>query len=196
MSTAVASPSVSTLWEEPTPEYPPGPEGEIDAKADSSGWVYDSLYSSASEFVQDMCDSLPEQSENWSPEQWLAEGGYLDGDGKAILSFGIPKLCPTWSKTLKAAVSGSYDRYISGGEYEVVKKPAPYDPDSDSDVQQIGPGTYQVKGEISDCYWERTSQSGDIIDNQFVTQARKITVTLRVGELFKNDGCGTFRPVG
>ncbi|MFF7889516.1 hypothetical protein ACH40F_53565 [Streptomyces sp. NPDC020794] len=67
-------------------------------------------------------------------------------------------------------------------------------PRTTSDVQEIGPGTYQAKGEFSDCYWERTSQSGNIIENKFVTQARALTVTLRVGELFKNE-CGTFKPV-
>ncbi|MFF3208328.1 hypothetical protein [Streptomyces sp. NPDC002962] len=198
--TASASPSETVDTAVPEvetePEYPPGPEGAIDEKADTEGWVYDSLYASASAFVQDMCDSLPEQSKDWSPAQWLAEGGYMDDDGKAILGFGIPKLCPKWTKTLKAAVSGDYERYISGGDFEVKKHPKPFDTSGDSDVQEIGPGTYVAKGEISDCYWERTSSSGDIIDNQFVTQARKITVTLRVGELFKNDGCGTFKPVG
>jgi hypothetical protein len=179
------------------PEYPPGPEGEIDRKADEQGWVYDdSLYASASEYVQDMCDSLPVSAKDGaSRPQWLAEGGYLADDGEAILKFGVPKLCPKWTKTVKQAASGDYERWISSGEYEVTAHPKPYDPDSDSDVQEIGPGTYQAKGEFSECYWERTSQSGDIIANQFVTQARVLTVTLRVGELFKNE-CGTFRPLG
>ncbi|MFJ3140202.1 hypothetical protein ACIPK5_30450 [Streptomyces sp. NPDC086843] len=172
-----------------------GPEGEINAKADAEGWIYDDIYGSAAEYVQDMCNSLPDQAKNWSPAQWLAEGGYMTDDGEAILKFGVPKLCPKWSKTIKAAASGNYERWISGGDYEVKASPAPYDPESESGVQEISPGTYVAKGEFSDCYWERTSQSGDIIENQFVTQARKLTVTLQAGELFTND-CGTFRPVG
>ncbi|PWJ02361.1 hypothetical protein DKG34_39155 [Streptomyces sp. NWU49] len=179
--------------EETEPVYSPGPEGEIDEKADTEGWVYDSLYDSASEYVQDICDSLPDEAESWSPAQWLAEGGYLDDDGEAILKFGVPKLCPKWSKTVKQAASGSYERWISSGEYEVKAKPGQYDPDSD--VQEIGPGTYQARGKSSDCYWERTAANGSIIANQFVTQARVLTVTLRAGELFKNE-CGTFKPVG
>ncbi|WP_267245247.1 hypothetical protein [Streptomyces sp. PR69] len=55
-----------------------------------------------------------------------------------------------------------------------------------------GPGTYQVSGKLEDCCWERTRQDGTIIDNQFASQARKITVTVRAGELFKSDGCGTW----
>ncbi|NUS82803.1 MAG: hypothetical protein HOY75_08615 [Streptomyces sp.] len=175
--------------------YPPGPEGEIDERANGEGWVYDSLYESASEFVQDMCDSLPTQAKHWSPGQWLAEGGYLDGDGRAILEFGIPKLCPKWERTLKSAVDGTYERWISSGDYEVVKDPKPYDPESDSDVQEIGPGTYRAVGRASDCYWERTTKGGGIIANQYVTQATALTVTLQVGELFTNDGCGALQPV-
>jgi hypothetical protein len=181
------------VQEEPEPAYPPGPEGEIDQRADEEGWTYDSIYASASEYVQDMCVSLPDQSKNWSPAQWLAEGGYMEGDGEAILSFGVPKLCPKWTKTVKAAASGDYERYISGGDYEVKADPAPFD--AGSGVQEIAPGMYQATGEFKDCYWERTSPSGDIIDNQFVTQARVLTVTLQAGELFRND-CGTFKPVG
>jgi hypothetical protein len=107
----------------------------------------------------------------------------------------VPKLCPKWSKTLKSAEAGTYVRYIGSGEYEVKAHPKPYDPESDSDVQEIKPGTYVARGEISDCYWERTAPDGTIIANNFVTQARVITVTLGVGELFKND-CGMFKPVG
>jgi hypothetical protein len=197
-STRAASTDAVTSEEVPEdtePAYPAGPEGDIDRKADEEGWVYDdSLYASASEYVQDMCDSLPVSAKDGaSRPQWLAEGGYLADDGEAILKFGVPKLCPKWSKTVKQAASGRYERWLGTGEFEVKAKPAPYDPESD--VQEIGPGTYQAKGEFSECYWERTSRSGDIIANQFVTQARVLTVTLRVGELFKNE-CGTFRPLG
>jgi hypothetical protein len=196
-SSSVSSEDPATEVPEDTePAYPPGPEGEIDRKAGEEGWVVDSLYTSASEFVQDVCDLLPEQSKKWSAAQSLAEGGYLADDGEAILRFGMPKLCPKWSKTLDQAVSGDYDRWMTSGDYEVTAKPAPYDPDADSDVQQVKPGSYQAKGELSDCYWERTSQSGEIIANQFATQARVITVTLRAGELFHSEGCGSWRPLG
>lgn len=184
----------SAAPESAEPEYPPGPEGAIDRKADTEGWTYDdSTYASASEFVQDICDSLPEQSKNWSPAQWLAEGGYMDADGQKILKFGVPKLCPKWMPTVKAAVSGDYERYISSGEYEVKAHPKPSK--AGADVEEVAPGTYRATGRFEDCYWERTAANGDIIANQFVTQARELTVTLRAGELFKND-CGTFKPVG
>ncbi|UXY24956.1 hypothetical protein N8I84_41715 (plasmid) [Streptomyces cynarae] len=193
---AVVPTDSATADESTDVEYAPGPEGEIDRKADEEGWTYDSLYSSASEYVQDICDSLPVSAKDGaSRPQWLAESGNMDGDGVKILEFGVPKLCPKWTSTVRQAASGHYERWLSGGEYEVTTNPKPYDPSSDSDVQEIAPGTYRAIGHFSECYWERTSRSGDIIENKFVTQATTLTVTLRAGELFKNE-CGTFKPVG
>jgi hypothetical protein len=189
-----ATETVESAPEEPEAEYPPGPEGDIDRKADAEGWEVDSTYDSASEFVDDMCVSLPDEGRaGVSRAQWLDEGGYLLGDSAAILKFGVPKLCPKWTKTVKAAESGDYERAVTVGDWEVVADPAPYDPEED--VQQMRPGTYRAVGRFEDCYWERTSEDGDIIDNQFVTQARTLTVTLRAGELFSND-CGVFTRVG
>ncbi|MFF4442618.1 hypothetical protein [Streptomyces sp. NPDC001621] len=194
MAESVADP-VTESAEETEFAYPPGPEGEIDEKSDTEGWEYDGLYSSASEYVQDICESLPDQSKDGSAAQWLAESNNMEGDGEKILKFGVPKLCPKWAKTVKAAASGDYERWILSGEYEVKTNPKPYDPDAELDVQEIKPGTYVASGRIEDCYWERTAANGDIIANQFVTQATRLTVTLQAGELFKNE-CGPFKPVG
>lgn len=194
-ASAVESVEAEVVPSETVPEYPPGPAGDIDRRADEQGWVVDELYATASEFVDDICVSLPDEGAGASRAQWLSEGGYLDGDGQAVLSFGVPRMCAKWAATVRAAVSGDYERWISLGDFEVVANPAPYDPEAESDVQEIAPGVYEARGEFSDCYWERTSQGGDIIDNQFVTQGRVLTVTLRAGELFKND-CGPFKPVG
>lgn len=193
-SGARASASVEEVPEETAPEYPPGPEGDIDRKADAEGWTYDSIYGRASEFVDDICVSLPDEGKSGVPRaQWLDEGGYLLGDGASVLTFGVPRLCPKWTKTVKAAVSGDYERAVKAGDWEVVADPAPYDPEED--VQQIRPGTYRAVGRFEDCYWERTSRDGEIVANQFVTQARELTVTLQAGELFRND-CGVFTRVG
>ncbi|MFJ8364181.1 hypothetical protein [Streptomyces sp. NPDC093984] len=125
-ASAVESDAVPT--EDTATEYPPTSEGDIDKKADEEGWVYDdSTYSSASEYVQDICDSLPVSAKDGaSRPQWLAESGNMDGDGVKILEFGVPKLCPKWTSTVKQAASGHYERWLSGGEYEVTANPKPY----------------------------------------------------------------------
>lgn len=174
--------------------YPATPEGDIDRLADEKGWVVDDLYESASAFVTDICESLPVSGvDGQSRPQWLAESGNLGGDGTAVLKVGVQKLCPKWDPTLKSALSGRYDRWFSDGDYEVKAKPGPADPESD--VVEVAAGSYRTRGDLADCYWERTSQSGEIIANQLATQAREITVTVRAGELFTSQSCGTWKPV-
>lgn len=105
---SASSPSVSkesvvpkSSEPEPSVEYPATPEGDIDRLADEKGWVVDDLYPAASDFVADICESLPVSAvDGASRPQWLAESGNMDGDGKA----GIPKLCPKWTPVLKQAV--------------------------------------------------------------------------------------------
>jgi hypothetical protein len=59
----------------------------------------------------------------------------------------------------------------------------------------VEPGTYRTKEAVSDdCYWEITrsgSNGGDIIENDIVTGGFA-TVTLRAGQDFTNNRCGTF----
>lgn len=171
-----------------TPSLPVTPEGEIDKLAATNGWVVDSLYPSASAFVRDMCTSLPVSAiDGASRPQWLS--GYLKGDSRAILEAGIPKLCPTWTKSLREAVSGDYEIWFGNGDYEVSSEPK-------STEESIKPGTYKIKGDLENCYWERLTRSGEIIDNNFASAAREITVTVRASDgLFRSEGCeGAWKP--
>ncbi|MYR75188.1 MULTISPECIES: hypothetical protein [unclassified Streptomyces] len=191
-----ASPDPEESVEEPV--YPAGPEGDIDRLADEEGWVVDDLYESASEFVADICDSLPDSSAGGaSRPQWLAESGNFDGDGKDVLQAGVPKLCPKWSKTLTEAVSGDYERWFGNGTFLVSSKsPTAAQLEGDEDVQTIPPGTYRAAGSMEDCYWERTSESGEIVDNSFATSARVITVTIASSDgQFTSRGCAVWKPV-
>ena len=60
--------------------------------------------------------------------------------------------------------------------------------------KDMKPGTWHTvrKGLIKDCYWERTSGSGNIIDNHFGNSTR-MTVTVRSGEIFKTEDCGSWK---
>ncbi|MGW6455522.1 hypothetical protein ACWF94_06260 [Streptomyces sp. NPDC055078] len=177
------------------PVYASGPEGDFDKMADEKGWVVDSsLYASASEYVDDICTSMTSQSEvGTEPGEWLATR--TEPDSAVILKAGMPKLCPKWSKVALAALNGDYVRTYSGGTYIVKRKPKDPDPSSD-EPQEIAPGTYRTKGDLEDCYWERTTRSGEIIDNNFATSAQVITVTIRASDgQFTSEGCGTWKPV-
>ncbi|MFD7867328.1 hypothetical protein [Streptomyces sp. NPDC059783] len=198
---AASSPPVSSVDPEPEatveePEYPDTPEGDLDRLADGKGWVVDDLYASASEFVTDICESLPESAVDGSSRpQWLVESGNLDGDGKAVLLAGVPKLCPDWTPVLKQAVSGRYDRWFGDGTY-VVSSRTPTAEDAEEDVQLMPPGTYRTAGALAECYWERTSRSGAILANSFATSAQEIRVTVRASDgQFTSRGCGVWKPV-
>ncbi|MFJ3283284.1 hypothetical protein [Streptomyces halstedii] len=202
---ASSSPTVSVS---PTPEpvptveepvYAAGPEGDIDRMADEKGWVVDDLYGSASEFVLDVCESLPESAvDSSSRPQWLAESGVLEGSGEEMLLAGVPKLCPKWTKVVKEAVSGDYERwFLSGGTYLVSSKPPTAEQlEENPSTATIPPGTYRSKGAMEDCYWERTTEAGEIIDNNFATSARSITVTIAASDgQFTSERCAVWKPV-
>lgn len=59
----------------------------------------------------------------------------------------------------------------------------------------MAPGTWSTNAPVRDCYWERTTGGGDIIDNNFVTFAPQgVTVTVRASDGgFVSTGCGIWR---
>ncbi|MFJ9988549.1 hypothetical protein ACIQUD_31830 [Streptomyces globisporus] len=190
--------TVPPVTEDPEPVYPAGPEGDIDRMADEEGWIVDELYGSASEFVQDICDSLPVSAIGGaSRPQWLAESGQMEGSGEAMLLAGVPKLCPKWTPAVKDAASGDFERWFGDGTYVVSAKKLPRDSMGEDDEElPIPPGTYRASGRMEDCYWERTSKGGDIIDNQLATSARSITVTIAPSDgQFTSDRCAVWKPV-
>ncbi|WP_267489210.1 hypothetical protein [Streptomyces sp. DH8] len=200
---AVSSPepvvsTVPPVTEDPEPVYAAGPEGDIDRMADEKGWIVDELYGSASEFVQDICDSLPVSAIGGaSRPQWLAESGNLDGSGEAMLLVGVPKLCPKWTSAVKQAASGKYERWFGNGTYVVSSKPPTAEElEGDEDLVTIPPGTYRASGRMEDCYWERTSEAGEIVANNFATSARSITVTIAPSDgQFTSERCAVWKPV-
>ncbi|MFE7268883.1 hypothetical protein ACFU9B_44530 [Streptomyces sp. NPDC057592] len=169
--------------------YPATPEGDIDPLADEKGWVVDDLYPAASDFVSDICESLPVSAvDGASWPQWLAKSGNMDGDGKA----GVPKLYPKWTSVLKQAVSGKYDRWFGAGTNVVSSNPA----DAGEDEETVPSGMYRARGNMKDCYWERTTKSGDIINNRMATSAQEITVTIQASDgQFTSERWAVWRPV-
>lgn len=178
------------------PVFPDTPEGDLDKLAAEKGWTVDTFYNgSASAFVADICESATARQEMGGEPGELIADQAREGDNREILRAGMPTLCPQWSKVALAALKGDYVRTYSGGTYAVKAHPKDFDPSSD-ETQEIGPGTYRTEGDLADCYWERTSRSGEIIDNQFATSARKITVTIQASDgQFTTRGCGTWKQV-
>lgn len=185
---ASSSPTVSVVPSPVPPEPPPAPvtpEDRVDQLAEAGGWMPDEV---ASAYVQDICDTLTAQQDlGEDPVEWLA-GGKTDADHVSVLQGGVPLLCPEWSDTV-AKVLGAGVRFYSDGTYVVKAKPSP-------DAEEIAPGPYRVSGALEDCYWERTSRSGEILDNGFATSAQDIRVTVRASDgQFTARGCGVWKPV-
>ncbi|MFJ1782528.1 hypothetical protein ACIOKA_38115 [Streptomyces anulatus] len=161
------------------------PEDKVDAVAEAEGWLPDEV---ASAYVADICATLTDQEESGpGAVQWLTLDK-TDGEHAAVLKAGVPLLCPEWSKTV-VRVLGSGVRFYSDGTYRVTAKPG-------ADAEVIAPGRYRVSGALEDCYWERTSKGGEILDNGFATSAQDLTVTVEASDgQFTARGCGVWKPV-
>lgn len=61
----------------------------------------------------------------------------------------------------------------------------------------VAPGTYRAKDPVSDfCYWEITADTnGDHIVANDIVHGGRPTVTLKKGQFFKTQGCGTWARV-
>ncbi|MDH6284310.1 hypothetical protein [Prescottella agglutinans] len=113
---------------------------------------------------------------SWNPEM-LAAGLDMLGDDQI-------------KETYRRVLAGDIDRWFGNGTHVVGTGP-----------NQIPPGTYQVTAKpgslIKDGYWERTSTSGDIIDNNFISSAQQVTVTIAATDgQFTSKKMGTWKPVG
>jgi hypothetical protein len=60
---------------------------------------------------------------------------------------------------------------------------------------RVKPGTYFTT-DVTGCYWERLDSSGEIIDNNFVSKALRVEVTIAPTDFsFHAEGCQMWRPV-
>ncbi|MEU1073180.1 hypothetical protein ABZ404_11055 [Streptomyces sp. NPDC005878] len=187
-----AASSFSVSMPPATPAYPDTPEGDLDKWAAGQGLTVNDLYEgSPAAYVQDICESMSnQQSSGTEPGEWLAVAQKPDADETAILRQGMPKLCPKWSRTALDALKGDYVHTYSDGTFTVKSEPG-------TDAEAIAPGRYRTTGQLQDCYWERTSRSGEILANQFATAAQEITVVIRSSDgFFTSRSCGTWKPVG
>lgn len=49
---------------------------------------------------------------------------------------------------------------------------------------------------MTNCYWERTTKQGEVIDHRFLTHHEDLTVTIRDTDGgFRAEGCGVWKPI-
>lgn len=130
------------------------------------------------------CDSLRDYYQPDTPQAAarLVEDR-LTRDRPAIEVF-----CPEFLGALSLAEAGFFDGTHRVGDV------------ADGANLQVAAGTYATvvnpgSAGTSDCYWERSSASGETIANDFVTLAPEgVTVTIQSGEGFSSQGCGAWLP--
>ncbi|WP_189238883.1 hypothetical protein [Planomonospora parontospora] len=113
------------------------------------------------------------------------DSGGVDSD---VAGPAFKYLCPEHAKMWKRAHSGFTEGVQTVGE-------------------DIKPGIYHTasglfphsgSGLVTDCYWERSTDNGDTIANDFIKNAPKgVTVTIRASDGgFTSEGCGNWLKIG
>ena len=143
--------------------------------------------------VKSLFDQINERRDStvssWSPAQLMED--WTTRWNKDLITAGVDLLGDDAIKeTWQQVQQGNIERWFSSGTWVV-----------GYGENEIPPGTYQTTaapGElIKDGYWERTSTSGDIIDNDFVTSAQQVTVTITPTDgQFESSRMGVWKPVG
>jgi hypothetical protein len=126
-----------------------------------------------------------EHGTEWSMNEWPVSGAQVAEAETALL------LCPNHPDG-PAIRSRIADR----GVLKAQRKQGRAFADGNYRVgSQVQPGTYFVE-DVSNCYWERLDSAGNIIDNNFVTDALRVEATIGSGDFsFHTEGCGMWRPV-
>jgi hypothetical protein len=106
---------------------------------------------------------------------FVNEWGKSSADMQAIAVF-----CPQYQVAVDAAI-----RQVGEGKYSVGVEATPFG----VSPRVIAAGTYRIES-ASDCYWARSTSSGDIIDNDFIGNAPgAVIVRINAGEGFETSGC-------
>lgn len=156
------------------------------------------------EYQSDLCKTLrsggkpqigthPPQSpaqvlhDGWGVGQGPDATSTMKEKAKVAEEVAIPVLCPDQAHQIELAKAGDFDRgtysRLAEGSYTIGTSGA-------DDARVAEPGTYRIEGNIQDCYWERSDGHGNIIDNNFVTAATSLTVTIAESDgMFTNRGC-------
>ncbi|WP_127946609.1 hypothetical protein [Rhodococcus spongiicola] len=149
-------------------------------------------YSGTMATDQSICDWL-RSGELEAYELATREGVYFqDNNGRRIATM-VPILCPDQQPIVDQAIAGDVRETTFRGGKRLIGNGLERTPWGNF---YLSPGTYQTEKPVSDCYWERSDANGNIIDNNFVTLAPSVTVTIAPTDSgFTADGCGIWKLV-
>lgn len=118
---------------------------------------------------------------------YYAEKGQELSDSQVVEARGMLTLCPGAPQAKRVQsnidrVAALADERSAGvrfgeGSYRVGK--------------EVKPGTYYIPKADKGCYWQRLDKRGEILDNNFVSAATRVEVTIRKTDYtFASEGCG------
>lgn len=176
--TASAPPSGAGTPSSVTPSgtYSPEEQAYLKANADSMTGAYARSAESVLESGREECEQLGKNKGVEAQARYMLEAlPFVLGDYEAPTH-----LCPEFAPAVKMAKAGFTDGTYTVGTGE----------------GEVSPGTYVTRPNATDCYWERVSDSGETIANDFVSLAPKgVTVKIKSSDGgFKSEGCGTWVP--
>jgi hypothetical protein len=117
-------------------------------------------------------------------------------DDTKLVDLSLKYFCPE----LKSVWTNKVSKFVKADVFDSMNPDTEFDASgSDASItvgnkpDDLRPGTYRARGPVHNCYWERSTNSGATIDNDFVTYAPNgVTVTLHAGEGFTSSHCGTW----
>jgi hypothetical protein len=143
--------------------------------------------------------------------------GFLAMAVTALISLGVGgAVTGTGDGTTAALPAPTVTETVTEPPVEGDAEPAPTvtvtekaEPEAKPEPKGLGEGTYQigtdakpgrykttVPGDSPNCYWERTKDDsgefGSIIANDNANPGARVSVTLKKGEFFSSNGCGTW----
>jgi hypothetical protein len=155
--------------------YPDGSEVVLGQRCEDGTWV--------------TVTTEPPPDADWHPDvvAWWAA---LDSSDRDILC-GLAPQYDNGPPSTPAMTRAQFDALCAGVE-PVLDEPLPVVILDGLHVvgRDVPPGRY-IAYEPSDCYWETLDESGEILDNNFVSEAMQVIATIRPDDFsFTNDGCG------
>jgi len=186
---AAGSTAIRTSWPIPSTTPDPGydytgPYAKREATMKAAGYTPDEIA-----FAVDVCDGINAPAEDdlyLDPTFVLSKPQIREVRGWLMLCPSrswVPKLQAAIDRSVPALEQRDRGERFNSGTYRI--------------GSEVKPGTYVVEKSPEGCYWERLDETGEIIDNNFISAATRVEVTILTSDYsFHSENCGEWHKIG